>query len=63
MFIQKSLLSRLLSAAWTILFIAILIWLAVQFLTEVWIWILIIAAITVVIRLCFWWRRIRREYW
>lgn len=35
MYIQKSLLSRLLSAAWTILFAAILIWLAVQFLAEV----------------------------
>lgn len=63
MYIQKSLLSRLLSAAWTILFAAILIWLAVQFLAEVWVWIVVIAVIAIAIRLGFWWHRIRRDYW
>lgn len=63
MFIQKSLLSRLLSAAWTILFAAFLLWLAVQFLAEVWIWIVVIALVAVAIRLGFWLRQIRRDYW
>lgn len=63
MFIQRSWLSRLLSAAWTILFIVALLWLAAQLLTDVWIWIVIIAVIAIAIRLAFWWHRIRRDYW
>ena len=40
MYIQPiSLLSRLLGAAWTILFIATLLWLAVHLLAEVWVWV------------------------
>lgn len=62
MFIQKSLLSRLLSAAWTILFIAGLLWLAVHLLAEVWIWIVVIALIAIAIRLSFWWRRLRDDW-
>lgn len=53
MFIQKSLLSRLLSAAWTVLFIAGLLWLAIRLLADVWIWIVVIVAIAIVIRLTF----------
>lgn len=62
MFIQKSLLSRLLSAAWTILFIAGLLWLAVHLLAEVWIWIVVIALIVIAIRLSFWLRRLRDDW-
>lgn len=63
MFIQKSLLSRLLNAAWTILFIAGLLWLAIHLLADVWVWIAAIVIIAILIRLAFWWRQIRREYW
>jgi hypothetical protein len=64
MYIQpKSLLSRLLGAAWTILLIAALLWLAIHLLAEVWIWVVGIFAIGIAIRIGFWWRRIRRDYW
>lgn len=64
MYIQpKSLLSRLLGAAWTILFIALLLWLAIYLLAEVWIWVVAIVALVVAIRVLFWWHRFRRDYW
>ena len=64
MYIQpKSFLSRLLGAAWTILLIATLLWLAVHLLAEVWIWVVAILTIAIAIRIGFWWRRIRRDYW
>lgn len=64
MYIQpKSLLSRLLGAAWTILLISLLIWLAIHLLAEVWIWVVGIFAIGIAIRIGFWWRQIRRDYW
>lgn len=64
MYIQpKSLLSRLLGAAWTILLIATLLWLAVHLLAEVWMWVVGIFTIAIAIRIGFWWRQIRRDYW
>jgi hypothetical protein len=64
MYIQpRSLLSRLLGAAWTILVIATLLWLAIHLLAEVWIWVVGIVAIAIAIRIGFWWRRVRRDYW
>lgn len=64
MYIQpKSLLSRLLGAAWTILLIATLLWLAVHLLAEVWMWVVGIVVIAIAIRIGFWWRQIRRDYW
>lgn len=63
MFIQKSLLSRLLGAAWTILITALLLWFAVRLLADVWIWIVAIIVLLIAIRLGFWWRSIHREYW
>ena len=64
MYIQpKSLLTRLLGAAWTILFIAGLLWLAIHLLAEVWIWIVVIALVLITARVAFWWRQIHREYW
>lgn len=64
MYIQpKSLLSRLIGAAWTIFFAAVLFWLAVQLLGDVRTWIVVIAAIAILIRLAWWWRGIRRDYW
>jgi len=59
----RSLLSRLLGAAWTVLVIAVLLWLAVRLLTEVWIWVVVIAFILLAVRAAVWWRHIRREYW
>ncbi len=64
MYIQpKSLLSRLLGAAWTILFISALLWLAIHLLAEVWIWVVGIVILGIAIRISFWWRQIRRDYW
>lgn len=63
MYLQKSLLSRLLGAAWTILVIAVLLWLAVQLLADVWLWLVGIIALTGLVRLSLWARRWHRDEW
>ncbi|MGC4104874.1 MAG: hypothetical protein QM753_00785 [Thermomicrobiales bacterium] len=63
MYIQKSFLSRLLGAAWTILIIAVLLWVAVKLLEDIWIWIVVIAVVVLGIRIAFWLRRFRRDQW
>ncbi len=64
MYIQpKSLLSRLLGAAWTILLIALLLRLAAHLLADVWIWVIVVIAFVILVRIGFWWRSFRREYW
>ncbi|MGC4190536.1 MAG: hypothetical protein QM589_04780 [Thermomicrobiales bacterium] len=63
MYLQKSLLSRLLGAAWTVLVIAVLLWLAVHLLAEIWIWLVAIIAVVLLIRVGFWLRRFRRDQW
>lgn len=64
MYIQpKSLLARLLTAAWTILLIALLLWLAIWLLAKIWLWIMAIAAIVTLIGIGLWLRRLRREHW
>lgn len=63
MYLQKSFLSRLLGAAWTILIIAGLLWLAAHLLAAVWIWIVAIGVVVLLIRMGFWLRRVRRDQW
>jgi hypothetical protein len=63
MYLQKSFLSRLLGAAWTILVIAVLLWLAVKLLAAVWIWIVVFGVVVLLIRIVFWLRRFHREQW
>lgn len=63
MYVQpKSFLSRLLGAAWTILLVCVLIWLAVRLLADVWVWIVVVIAATVLVRVGIWWRRLRRDW-
>lgn len=59
----KSFLSRLLSAAWTILVISVVLWLAARLLADIWIWIVVIVTVATLIRLGLWWRRLRRDWW
>lgn len=64
MYLQpKSWLSRLLGAAWTVLVIAVLLWLAVQLLADVWIWLVGIVSLVLLVRLGIWARRLRRDEW
>jgi hypothetical protein len=64
MYIQpKSLLARLLTAAWTIFLIALLLWFAVSLLAEIWVWIVVVAVIVTLIGIGLWLRRLRREHW
>jgi hypothetical protein len=64
MYIQpKSLLSRLLGAAWTIVVIAVLLWIAAQLLADVWGWLVAVVAVVVLVRLGMWARHLRREDW
>ena len=62
-FQPKSWLSRLLGAAWTVLVVAVLLWLAVQLLADVWLWLVGIVALTGLVRLGLWTRRWRHEEW
>lgn len=59
----KSFLSRLLGAAWTILLIALLLWLAARLLADVWVSIVIIGVIGVLVWAVIRIRRLRRESW
>lgn len=59
----KSFLSRLLLAAWTILLIALLLWFAARLLADVWIWLVGFVAVVIGVRIGFWWRRLRRDFW
>lgn len=64
MYIQpKSLMARLLTAAWTILLIALLLWLAIWLLAKIWVWIVAIAVIATLIAIGFWLRRRCRDDW
>lgn len=63
MYIPKSFLSRLLGVAWTLLLIAVLLWVAVKLLAEVWIWIVAIGVVMLIVRIAFWLRRVHREQW
>lgn len=58
-----SFLSRLLGAAWTILVIAVLLWLAARLLADVWVWVVGVAVLTLLIRILVWFRQWRREQW
>lgn len=62
-FQPKSFLARLLTAAWTILLIVLLLWLAIWLLAKIWIWIVAIAVIATLIGIGLWLRRLRREHW
>jgi hypothetical protein len=63
MYIPKSLLSRLLGAAWTLLIVAVLLWLAVHLLAQVWIWIVVVIGVVLLVRIGLWWRRAHGEDW
>ncbi|MGN6032924.1 MAG: hypothetical protein ACTHQE_14815 [Thermomicrobiales bacterium] len=63
MYLQKSFLARLLGAAWTILVVAVLLWVAVKLLQDVWIWVVTFVVVAVLLRIAFWLRRFRRDQW
>jgi hypothetical protein len=62
-FPPKSFLSRLLGAAWTLLFIAVLLWLAVWLLMQIWLWIVGIALLCIVAIVAVRVWRVRHERW
>lgn len=64
MYIQpKSFMSRLLGAAWTILVIAVLLWIAAHLLADIWAWLVAFVVVIVLVRLGMWVWRWRREEW
>lgn len=60
---QRSFLSHLLGAAWTVLLIALLLWIAAQLLADVWGWLVAFVVVVVLGRLGIWLRRLHREEW
>ena len=60
---QTSFLSRLLGAAWTILLICVLLWLAICLLAKIWVWIVVLIGAVTLVRVGFLWRRLRRDWW
>jgi type IV secretory pathway TrbL component len=64
MYIQpKSLLSRLLGAAWTVLLIAVLLWLAAKLVADVLGWLVAVVAVILLVRIGMWAWRWHREEW
>jgi hypothetical protein len=64
MYIQpKSFLSRLLGAAWTVLVIALLLWIAAQLLADILGWLVVFIVVMVLVRLGIWAWRWRGEEW
>lgn len=53
--------ARLLAAAWAVFFACLLLWLAVWLIEQIWVWLLIIAAVVAVVSALLWLRR--RSRW
>lgn len=49
--------------AWSVLLIAALLWGAVWLLSQIWIWLLVLAGLIGIITLVLWWVRARRDRW
>jgi Flp pilus assembly protein TadB len=52
-------LSRLVAVAWTVLLISIVLWVAAWLLSQIYVWLIVIAVVAVAIWLLAWWRRRR----
>lgn len=49
--------------AWTVFLIALLLWAAVWLIQQVWVWLLVLLAVTLLIGGAVWWLRARRDRW
>ncbi len=49
--------------AWTVLLVAVLLWGAVWLISQIYIWLLILLAVSAVVAFTVWWLRARRDRW
>lgn len=60
---DRSPLQVALAAAWTVLFIAVLLWVAVWLISQIWVWLLVAAVLAGLVTVLMWWWRLRRDRW
>ncbi|KZE42036.1 hypothetical protein [Microbacterium sp. T32] len=49
--------------AWTVFFIALLLWAAVWLIQQIWVWLLVLLAVVLLVGGVVWWLRARRDRW
>lgn len=49
--------------AWTVFLVALLLWLSVWLIEQVWVWLLILLVASLLVGGVVWWLRLRRDRW
>ncbi|MBD8478935.1 hypothetical protein [Microbacterium sp. CFBP 8794] len=49
--------------AWAVFLVALLLWLSVWLIQQIWVWLLVILAVVLVASGLVWWLRVRRDRW
>lgn len=49
--------------AWTMFLVALLLWVTVWLIQQVWVWLLVLLAVVLLVGGLVWWLRVRRDRW
>lgn len=60
---ERGPLQAALTAAWTLLLIAALLWGAVWLISQIWVWLVVVALLIGLLAAVLWWLRVRRDRW
>ncbi|MEV7757843.1 hypothetical protein AB0O16_07555 [Microbacterium sp. NPDC089180] len=52
-----------LAMAWTLLLITVLLWAAVWLISQIWVWLVVVALLIGASTALLWWLRVRRDRW